>query len=407
MPVFRFNKAFTIARDLKAFLNLHAGVTRGVVPNVDRYKRQVKKLRMAPQKNRQVIKEQRKKIKEQREKIKGQREKIKEQTLVIAGTQKGAMITSAGRSVSNSPSMDIPHLIVRPRAGLGNRMRVITSFQILAKYSGRIFELCWAPSAGWSDEDLGDLFENDYPRVPLDEFESYSDDGLDLHNGGRIVGPFSERTWEWREGSGMHQVFDLAAFPIVTYSGPQRCDALLDPATRALLFPNFESDYKATLKEWSPVPSIRAEVERLSASFGPHTVGVHIRRGDALEHRRLGSQFRRSTDAAFIARMDAEVEAEPHTNFFLATDCAATEECFRERYGEAVIVNRDKRFVPSVPKRPKDNQRDAVIDMFALARTQKILGNNYSSFSRMAAGIGGIRFQRVVDDARDEDMKGR
>jgi hypothetical protein len=164
LPVFRFNKAFTIARDLKAFLNLHAGVTRGVVPNVDQNKKQVKKLRMAPQKNRRLVKEQRKKIKEQRkrikeqrERIKEQREKLKEQTLFIAGTQKGAMITSAGRSGPNSPAMDIPRLIVRPRGGLANRMQVITSFQILAKYSGRGFELCWAPSVSWSDEDLREV----------------------------------------------------------------------------------------------------------------------------------------------------------------------------------------------------------------------------------------------------------
>jgi hypothetical protein len=219
--------------------------------------------------------------------------------------------------------------------------------------------------------------------------------------------PASEHAWEWREGSGMHQVFDLAAFPVVTFSGQQRCDALVDVATRAQLFPNLESDYRAGLKQWSPVPSIRAKVEGLTASFGPHTVGVHIRRGDALEHTRMASEVRRSTDAAFMAHMDAELVAEPRTNFFLATDSAATEERFRERYGEAIIVNRDKRFVPSLRHQPKDNQRDAVIDMFALARTQKILGNNFSSFSQMAAMIGGIRFQRVLEDARDEDMKGR
>src|SRR5215203_7567240 len=110
------------------------------------------------------------------------------------------------------------------------------------------------------------------------------------------------------------------------------------------------------------------------------------------------SLFRRSVDAAFFAYMDAELVAEPRTNFFLATGCAATEERFRERYGEAVMVNRDKRFVPSVPEQPKDNQRDAVIDMFALARTQKILGNNYSTFSPMAAKIGGIGFERVLEN---------
>jgi hypothetical protein len=96
--------------------------------------------------------------------------------------------------------------------------------------------------------------------------------------------------------------------------------------------------------------------------------------------------------------MDSELVAEPRTNFFVATDCAATEERFRERYRETVIVNREKRFVPSVRGRPKENQRDAVIDMFALARTRRILGNNASSFSRMAADIGGIDYLRVLED---------
>jgi hypothetical protein len=198
----------------------------------------------------------------------------------------------------------------------------------------------------------------------------------------------------------MHQVFDLETFPVVTYSGQKKCDNLVDPATRTRLFPHFESAYRAGIKEWNPVPPIWAKVESLAAAFDPHTVGVHIRRGDAWNHpdASLASKYRRSSDAAFFARMDAELEAEPRTNFFVATDCAATEERFREQYRETVMVNHDKRFVPSVPGRPKDNQRDAVIDMFALARTRKILGNTYSTFSRMAADIGGIRYHRVRED---------
>jgi hypothetical protein len=82
----------------------------------------------------------------------------------------------------------------------------------------------------------------------------------------------------------------------------------------------------------------------------------------------------------------------------VATDCAETEERFREQYRQTVMVNREKRFVPSVRGQPKENQKDAVIDMFALARTRKILGNNYSTFSRMAADIGGIEYQRVLED---------
>jgi hypothetical protein len=295
--------------------------------------------------------------------------------------------------------MNIPRLIVRPTQGLANRMRVISSFRILARYSGRVFELCWAPSNGWSDEDLSELFENDFPRVSLDEFDGYCQNGLAIHKARRIVGrdDGGNRMWEWREGSCMHQVFDLETFPVVTYSGQARCYTLADPATRARLLPDFVGAYRATLKEWRPVPSIRAKVESLAAACGSHTVGVHVRRGDAWDSPRA-SGFRRSSDAAFFARMDAELAAEPRTKFFLATDRAETEERFRERYPNAVIVNRDKRFVPSVRGRPKDNQRDAVIDMFALARTRKILGNNYSSFSEMAGAISGIEVQRVLED---------
>ena len=63
MPVFRFNKAFGIARDLKVFLRLQSGLTRGAVPDAERDKKQAQKLRNA----RQLVKEQRKKLKEQAE----------------------------------------------------------------------------------------------------------------------------------------------------------------------------------------------------------------------------------------------------------------------------------------------------------------------------------------------------
>src|SRR5215208_525893 len=120
----------------------------------------------------------------------------------------------------------------------------------------------------------------------------------------------------------------LEAFLVVTYSGSRRWEeALVDPTTLrpgywARLRHELESDYRANLKEWSSVPAIRAEVERLAASFGPHAVGVHIRCGDSWDHHRLGWEYRRSSGVAFIAHMDAELVSEPRTNLFLATDCA-------------------------------------------------------------------------------------
>src|SRR5829696_7666593 len=49
LPVFRFNKAFGIARDLKVFLNLQGGLTRGAVPDIEQFKEQAEALRHAHQ----------------------------------------------------------------------------------------------------------------------------------------------------------------------------------------------------------------------------------------------------------------------------------------------------------------------------------------------------------------------
>jgi hypothetical protein len=42
--------------------------------------------------------------------------------------------------------------------------------------------------------------------------------------------------------------------------------------------------------------------------------------------------------------------------------------------------------------------QDAVVDLFALARTSRILGSYFSTFSETAASIGGIQWVTVTDD---------
>ena len=65
MPVFRFSKAFGIGRDEKVFLNLQCGVMRGVVPEIERCKKQAEELRNA-----------RERIKEQKETLRSKEREI-------------------------------------------------------------------------------------------------------------------------------------------------------------------------------------------------------------------------------------------------------------------------------------------------------------------------------------------
>lgn len=65
MPVFRFNKVFSITQDVKAFLNSASGVTRGAIPDAER-----REDHAANQKNtRRLTPEQRKRLKNKRQEL--------------------------------------------------------------------------------------------------------------------------------------------------------------------------------------------------------------------------------------------------------------------------------------------------------------------------------------------------
>jgi hypothetical protein len=291
-------------------------------------------------------------------------------------------------------------LLVRPRNGLCNRLRVLSSFAALARRCHRELRVCWAPSPGWSDEQLEDLFENRFAHVTEAEFDQLSADALCLHDAVTVAGVGgANETWTYAGNGGLAAVFDSAAPPLVSYRGFRPAHELLAPEDRRRVLPGFNREFQAELRAWRPVPAIRERVDELAGTFDGDTVGVHIRRGDAAVHPRLRDQYRRSTDAAFIRRMDRIVRSRPDTSFFLATDTEETQRRFQERYGSRILTNTEKRFVPSIPDAPKANQHDAVVDLFALARTQTILGSHYSTFSLTAATLGGARLKVALEDS--------
>ena len=291
-------------------------------------------------------------------------------------------------------------LVVRPSGGLCNRLRVLSSFTALARRCNRELRMCWTPGPGWSDEELEDLFENRFAHVTEAEFDQLSADALRLHDEVTVAGIGGvNQTWTYAGNCGLAAVFDPAASPVVSYSGFRAAHELLAPEDRRRVLPGFNADFEAELCAWRPVPVIRERVADLIGTFDEQTVGVHIRRGDAIVHPRLGHQYRRSTDAAFIKRMDRIVRSRPDSSFFLATDCQETQRRFQQRYGSRILTNTEKRFVPSIPGAPKANQHDAVVDLFALAQTQTILGSHYSTFSLTAATLGGARLKVVLGDS--------
>lgn len=127
-----------------------------------------------------------------------------------------------------------------------------------------------------------------------------------------------------------------------------------------------------------PTNALLNQITSLSNHF-TNTVGVHIRRSDHT------ASIKYSTLEKFIKAMDFEAK-ENNANFFLATDCKETEnEILKQFPGKVTTYQKD-----SFSRNTVQGIQGALIDLYCLSKTDKILGSYYSSFSQVAAELSGI-----------------
>lgn len=131
-----------------------------------------------------------------------------------------------------------------------------------------------------------------------------------------------------------------------------------------------------------PLPAIQQVIDNRCTDF-EHCVGIHVRRGD----HRISMKY--SPTSMFVDRMKIELQQTDCNMFFVATDDEGVEELLKRTFGDRIITH---------PKtsRSRDNAQaieDAVIDLFCLSRTKRIIGSAFSSFTQMAAEIEGISME--------------
>ncbi len=135
---------------------------------------------------------------------------------------------------------------------------------------------------------------------------------------------------------------------------------------------------------FEPVNTIQTIIDEQKKQFVQHVIGVHIRRTDN------SISIANSTDQAFEKEMKMQIAAQPNTIFFIATDDANTEEKFRKLFPNKIIS-----YKKIYGRNNKKGIQDAVVDLYLLASTKKVLASFYSSFSEAAAAIGNIPLQVI------------
>ncbi len=133
-----------------------------------------------------------------------------------------------------------------------------------------------------------------------------------------------------------------------------------------------------------PQSSIMHIIESITETYSRNTVGIHIRRSDNKE------AISKSPLEAFTAMMDYEISKDRQVKFFVASDNEDTKDFLRDRYPERIISLNTK-----ADRNSLVGMQNAVTELFCLSKTRKIIGSCYSSFSEIAAELGGIELIRA------------
>ncbi len=207
----------------------------------------------------------------------------------------------------------------------------------------------------------------------------------------RLLRPFSAGAWRLR-WAGLRGQYDLFLSGDKLEELRERGVDLVSEVAKAKRcgIETYGRCYEAlpSYQDFRPRPELLDEAERVfalaSGDGDGRVVGVHIRRGDN------EASIQVSPLDLFVARMQREVEQYPEVRFFLATDDPATEREVLERFPGRVTVR-----AKELSRTRTSGVQDALVDLLILSKCPLILGSYWSSFSQMAAELGGRMLETV------------
>lgn len=144
-------------------------------------------------------------------------------------------------------------------------------------------------------------------------------------------------------------------------------------------------DTKTKYALFKPIEEIQSKIDLLTNKFTKETIGVHIRRTD--NEKAIST----SPLDLYIEKMDEAIKNQAMCNFYLSTDDSLVEQELIRKYGQLIITHQ-KEYSRETIK----GIQDAVVDLYCLANTSKLIGSYWSSFTDVAAKIGNIDLDIVM-----------
>jgi hypothetical protein len=133
-----------------------------------------------------------------------------------------------------------------------------------------------------------------------------------------------------------------------------------------------------------PVEELQGKIESVTRHFPHDVIGVHIRRAD---HQ---TAIEESPLELFELSIQNEKTRNPSFRFFLSTDSLPIQQRLAAKWGtDCITFSRDK------SRSNEAGVKEALVDLYCLAATKKILGSYWSSFSETAAALHNTPLQII------------
>lgn len=296
------------------------------------------------------------------------------------------------------------NIYLQPVNGLGNRLRAIQSLYKLALYTGRRLKIYWGPGEGFSDERFEDLFSmRDFNKSFGSVIEFITEEEfLEARKKYLCVDSYVQHGADYkyyiRDKEKVVSTVLSKSFCITTSS----CIEFIFGTTDKIKDIYSIYQYNCCVSKLTPNHSILASIEKVVAKFDKNTIGVHIRRGDAIISP-WKNFYAVSKDEYFY-----EYIRNHGGKVFLATDCEKTQQDLIRTFGDKIIINEAKTFnsLNITHADAKPNQGTALVDMYCLAHTQKIYGTNWSTFSQISSEFKGIPITKVGTGKKKKETTG-
>ena len=265
------------------------------------------------------------------------------------------------------------HITLLPHGGLCNRITAICSALQLARLTDSSLRIVWEKDSGLNCRYDRLFLPIDKPNVEMVEATL-----MDKLRWGR---PRKTNLWLTKIPQAME--FDAVSDEHITLKRERaRFDFVkwIEPYDKVYIsacnhFCKAE-DYDFLQLQVSP--DIEARVRHRFAPLANHkaAIGMHIRRTDHTV------AIAGSPTEGFIEKIDAQLQKEPDTIFYLATDSEEEKANLKARYGERIFCSAQE-----ADRNSEEGIVEAMVELYTLASCQEVWRSVNSSFSHVAAVI--------------------